>query len=56
MIELGNEKIEESLDLVKIIKDLRNFEILVSNSILNNDALKLLNHSRRNVIDLDEEY
>lgn len=55
LYQIGSEKIESSLDMVKIIRNLRNLEILFKNSILTPEFKKLLEHSKKNVINLDDE-
>lgn len=43
------------MDLVKMIRNIRNIEVLLKNSVMNKESKKLLEHSKKNVINLEED-
>ena len=58
MMEIGKEKIECQLNIVKIIKNLRHMKILLKSSLMNPEINHKIMHSKKNVINLssEEEY
>lgn len=38
-----------------MIRNIRNIEVLLKNSVLNKESKKLLEHSKKNVINLEED-
>jgi hypothetical protein len=56
MYDIGSSKIEAELDVLKMIKSLKNLKILSNIMFLKDKKLKVLvNHNRKNIIDLEEE-
>ena len=53
LYDKGSEKLEKSLDIVHIIKNLRKLKILVKNKFLDKDTHFKLNHNNKNIIDLE---
>ena len=48
-----NKKLKKSLNVVKIIRSLRELKILMNNSLLNDELRKYLRHAEKNLIDLE---
>jgi hypothetical protein len=56
MIVKGSEKLEEDLNLVSIVKKLRQLDIILQNSLLKDEKRKLyVEHAYQNVINIDDE-
>ena len=51
----GVERLNKSLDIVSIIYELRNFKILMENSVLTDEVKESILHSKNNLIILDED-
>ena len=45
----------ESFDISKILKDIRSTKILLEHSFFTDKTVSKINHTERNLIDLDEE-
>lgn len=53
LVEIGSEKIEGELDVIKIMNDLRNLKILLKYSIMTKEVKQKIKFTGKNVIDLD---
>ena len=53
LIEIGSDKIEGELDVIKIMNDLRNLKILLKYSLMTKDVKQKIKYTGKNVIDLD---
>jgi len=51
---IGSQKIKSELNIVKIVKDLRNLKILIKNSLMDSQMKFQIQHAEENLIDLDE--
>jgi len=49
----GTDRIDKELDILRLIKNLRNMKILLRNSIMDDKAKFWVNHSDKKIIDLD---
>ena len=54
-MDVGSDKIEDELNVVKIMNDLRNLKILLENTYLTNAVMDKIKHTGNNIIDLDSE-
>ena len=54
-MDLGSQKIEGELNVVKIMNDLRNLKILLKNTLLTKEIKDKISHTGKNIIDLDSE-
>ena len=52
MVEIGSEKIETQLNIIKIITNLRHMKILLKNSLMNPEVNNKILHSKKNIINL----
>lgn len=50
MFDEGSERLEASLDIVKIVKSLKKLKILMENSFMTDDVKKQIKHSEKNLI------
>lgn len=50
----GAEKINKELNILKIIKSLRDMKILMKSKMLDKETKFEIAHSRKNIIDIDE--
>ena len=55
LMNIGSNKIEDELNVVKIMNDLRNLKILLKNMCLTKDVKDKIRHTGKNIIDLDSE-
>jgi hypothetical protein len=55
MYEIGSNKIEAQLNIVKIITNLRHMKILLKNSLMNPEVNHKILHSKKNIIDLESD-
>ena len=53
LVDLGTNKIEEELNVVKIMNDLRNLKIMLKHSIMTKELKKKIKLTGKNIIDLD---
>ena len=53
MIHDGKKRIEKELDILKIMKSIRNVKILMKNSLLSPDVKFQIAHADKNLIDLE---
>lgn len=53
MLHEGKRRIEKELDIVKIMKSIRNVKILMKNSLLSPDVKFQIAHAEKNLIDLE---
>ena len=53
--KLGKERMIKELDVSKLVKNLRFLKILVKNSFLNEKINFMIYHSRKNILNLDDE-
>ena len=53
MLHDGKRRIEKELDILKIMKSIRNVKILMKNSLLSPDVKFQIAHADKNVIDLE---
>lgn len=51
--EMGADKIEGELNIVKIMNYLRNFKVVLKNSLLTKDVKEKIKHTGKNLIELD---
>ena len=58
MYEIGGDKIDEELDIVKIIRNLKNLRILMKSHIVpkHQELMYKIVNDTRNLINLDETY
>ena len=49
----GADKIETELNIVKIMNYLRNFKVVLKNSLLTKDVKQKIKHTGKNLIELD---
>ena len=54
LYQAGEERLEEELNIVKIIKNLKNLRILTKNKFIDPKTQVLINHDIKNIINLDE--
>ena len=54
-MDIGSDKIEDELDVVKIMNDLRNLKILLKNMCMTKDVKDKIRHTGKNIIELDSE-
>lgn len=52
---MGAEKIEGELNIVKIMNYLRNFKVVLKNSLLTKDVKEKIKHTGKNLIELDSD-
>ena len=55
MFDDGTEKLEDHLDIVKIVKSLKKLKILMENSFMTEDVKKQIKHSEKNLLYLSAE-
>ena len=55
MFDEGCERIEKQLDVIKIVKGLRNVRILMENSFMTEDVKKQIKHSEKFLIYLSSD-
>ena len=55
LFDEGTIRIEKMLDLKRLIRDNRNFKILLNNSLMSKDIRDKIRHVEKNLIDLDSE-
>ena len=55
MLKKGSNNIEKELNIAKIIKDLKNLQILMRSKLADNLVKKEIEHNKKNVINLDED-
>ena len=55
LYEEGQDRIETELDLVKLMKNLRNMKVLMRNSLMNKQVKFDILHSYKNLINLDSD-
>ena len=53
LYQVGENKIIKMLDILRIIKDNRKFEIILKNSLINDEIAKSIKHTENYLIDLD---
>ena len=53
LYEVGEERIESELNIVKFMNNLRNFKIVLKNSIMDPVVRKQIKHAEKNLIILD---
>ena len=53
MYSEGEDKLEKEFDIIKIVKDLRNLNILFKKEIQKDDTQFMIENSRRNLLMLD---
>ena len=56
LYDRGKNRIEGELDIVKIIKSIRNMKILMKNSFMNEEVIHQIYHSKKNLINIDESF
>ena len=54
LYEKGQERIESELDIVKIIRSIRNMKVLLKNSFMDEEIKYKILHSKKNLINIDE--
>lgn len=54
MFDDGTEKLEDHLDIVKIVKSLKKLKILMENSLMTEEVKKQIKHSEKNLIYLSD--
>ena len=54
LYDRGKNRIEGELDIVKIIKSIRNMKILMKNSFMNQEVIHQIYHQEKNLINIDE--
>ena len=55
MFDEGTEKMEDHLDIVKIVKSLKKLKIVMENSFMTEDVKKQIKHSEKNLIYLSSD-
>ena len=55
MFEDGSEKVENHLDVIKIVKSLKKLKILMENSFMTDEVKKQIKHSEKNIIYLSSD-
>ena len=55
MFNEGTEKLEDHLDIVKIVKSLKKLKIVMENSFMTEDVKKQIKHSEKNLIYLSSD-
>lgn len=53
LYDKGQDRIDTDLDIVKIMKSIRNMKILMRNSFMDDETKFQITHSRKNLINLD---
>jgi hypothetical protein len=57
LYDQGKDKITEDLDIVKIIKKIRQLETIIDCSLLKSEKTKFwVNHSIKNIIDVEDDF
>jgi hypothetical protein len=54
LFDKASEKIVKELNVVKVIRNLRNLKILVKNTFMNDEMKEEIKYSNKNIIDLEE--
>jgi hypothetical protein len=55
LYKLGKKRIQSEFNISKLIKNLRYLKILVKNSFLNEKINFMIYHSKKNILDIDNE-
>jgi len=55
LYKLGKNRIQSEFNISKLIKNLRYLKILVKNSFLNEKINFMIYHSKKNILDIDNE-
>ena len=55
MYEQGTQRLEEMLDLKKIVKNIRTIKTLLKHSILTKEVKETINQSENHIINISEE-
>ena len=53
LYERGQDRIESELNIVKIMKSMRDMKILMKNSLMDNQIRYQIKHSEKNILNLD---
>ena len=53
LYETGESKIEKELDIIWIMSTLRNMKIILRNSMMSDEVLEQMKHTKKNLINLD---
>ena len=56
MYDEGKDRIDTELNIVKIIKTLRDLKILMKNSIMDDEIMFAIKHSQKNVINIEKSF
>ena len=56
MYEIGHERLEKEMDVVKIIRSLRNLKIFNKLQGHNDEIKFAIKNSRKNILDMDKHY
>ena len=54
LLEKGSEKLSEEVNIIKILKDLRDLKVIIKHSLMNPEIKFQIQHTEENLIDLDE--
>ena len=54
LFDKASEKIDKELNVVKVIRNLRNLKILIKNTFMNDEMKEEIKYSNKNIIDLEE--
>ena len=53
LYEKGQDRIDTELDIVKIMKSLRNMKILMKNSFMDGEVKYQITHAKKNLLNID---
>ena len=53
LYERGEENLEKEMDIVKIVRNLRNLKIFIKKYIVDEETLEMIKHSDKNIIHID---
>ena len=56
LYELGESKIEKELDIIWIMNTLRNVKIILRNSMMSDEVVEQMKHTKKNLINLDTSH
>lgn len=54
LFDKATEKVDKELNVVKVIRNLRNLKILVKHTFMNDEMKEEIKYSNKNIIDLEE--
>ena len=54
LLKKGREKLHEEVDIIKILKELRDLKVIIKHSLMNPEIKFQIQHTEENLIDLDE--